>query len=244
MAALDFSALIPQPAAEPATPSRRRALDFSALAPTSEAPAPAAAEPRPLARPAQRDASVTEPVQPAFAPQFPGDTPDAQSAVQPVATAAPATNPDGVAATRALERGLLQTRAARRQIGAGIDAQVLGDIGKTEAELIAEEEARLGPASPIESIALARDAGRARFLAAQSADRDELAKRAAEGLATAGKLRERASAIPMSAGAEKFRDGELANAPDTVAARSRPSPKTRRAARRSSPKSGLKAPFR
>jgi hypothetical protein len=139
MAALDFSALIPQPAAEPEAPARRKALDFSALIP----PAPAAAEPRPLARPAP-DAPAPEAEPPArdpllFAQEMSRPAAELRGlAPRPAAPAEPA---------RTYTDGLLKQRG--RQAAAGV-IEYAASFPEQAAILRASEETSQKRRAPVE----------------------------------------------------------------------------------------------
>lgn len=119
---------------------------------------------------------------------------------------------------RGVGRGVRTLPAIPKETGARIDAQLVGDIGKTAEQIYQEELRKLGPNVPLELRGTARQIAQARFEAVQGMsdkDRQEVLRRGAESLAQARDILDRVSEISMSEGAERFREG-LAQADNTV----------------------------
>lgn len=123
------------------------------------------------------------------------------------------------ALTRGIERGIASGLASNkgfRAIGQGLTA---ADIGKTEAQMIADEIAKLGPDPAPESIQIATDIARfnhASVAGLTETDRAAMLKSAGALLQEARAALTEAQAIPGSATGKAFVEGAWARAPDTL----------------------------
>ncbi len=119
---------------------------------------------------------------------------------------------------RAPFRFIRRMEAVPFETGARIDAQTVGDFGKTQEEIYQSIVRDWENVSP-ETLSMARQTAQARFETVQGLtddERTEILTRGADDLAKARELVDKAASVPMSGGATKFRDTTLAYAENTV----------------------------
>jgi len=125
---------------------------------------------------------------------------------------------------RAVGRGARRISAAPDYFSAVADATRSGDIGKTYDEILNEEVSRFGGMAgfdrlPASMRTTALEVAQLRYdaVAGQGeAERIEYIRRGADSLSSASRIMDIAAGIPMSDAASSFRDGALANAPNTL----------------------------
>lgn len=140
--------------------------------------------------------------------------------LKPLASTGGPDGPFGVVAGvgRSIARGARRATAIPFEGGARVDAQTLGDFGKTQEEIYQTIVREWDNPSP-ELLATARQTAQFRFEAVQGLteeQRAEILQQGADDLTKAREILDKAASVEMSGGATQFRDTTFANSENTV----------------------------